>query len=146
MYARRARKIEDREQRNRWSVEQLLKYQYDEETLATEQWAKERILFRIAISLITPRPQQIIALQAMSISQCRLAESDLRRTPSSVPVLIIHGKRDRMVHYQESDKMDQWIKHSKRVDLTDGPKAAQRGEYGHFVSVSSGEPTRKAIH
>lgn len=113
----------------------MLRYQYDEETLAADQAARERMLFRINVSLTTPRPQQIIALQAMAIAQCRLTEEDLAKVPSSVPVLIIHGKRDRMVHYPESDKMAQWVKHSKRVDLSDGPKAAQGGSYGHFVSV-----------
>ncbi|CAO1619707.1 unnamed protein product [Parajaminaea phylloscopi] len=127
-----ANKIQDLAQRKVYSVQELLRYQYDERTLADEQWAKERLLLRTHVSLHTSRPQSIIALQFMAISQCRLTEQDLGKVPSSVPVLIIHGQKDRMVHYAESDKMDKWIKHAKRVDLSDGPQGARDGWYGHF--------------
>lgn len=134
-FRHRSNRIQDVAQRKLRSVEELLRYQYDETTLSTEQWAKERILFRICVSLNTYRPQPIIALQIMAIGQCRLTEEDLAKVPSSVPVLIIHGKQDRMVHYAESDKIASWIKHSKRVDLSDGPKGAHEGHYGHLVSL-----------
>lgn len=118
-------------------TEQMLHFQYDDASLANNHELEERKRLRIQVSNSTRRPRQTIGMQVIATSQLRLTEKDLGRIPSSVPVMIIHGKRDRMVHYPESDKMEQWIKHSKRVDLSDGPPEAQRGEYAHFVSSTS---------
>ncbi|PWN29659.1 alpha/beta-hydrolase [Jaminaea rosea] len=127
-----ANKIENNEQRKQWTIEELLKYQYDADSLAASQALRERLLLRISVSSVTRRPQQIVGVQAMAISQVRLTESDLSKIPASVPVLVIHGKKDRMVHYAESEKHAGWIKHAKRVDLSDGSKEAKEGHYGHF--------------
>lgn len=91
---------------------------------------------RNEVSLQTTRPQEMIALQAGAIGQYR-SRDDLGRIPESVPVMIIHGKLDRMVHYKESEPLEKGIAHAKRVDLSDGVKEAQDGQYGHFVSRRS---------
>lgn len=135
---RRANKIEDLAQRKQWTIEELMKYQYDEDSLTNQQHIRERLLLRVSVSAVTRRPQQIVGLQAMAISQLRLTEKELSKIPATVPVLVIHGKKDRMVHYAESEKHAGWIKHAKRVDLSDGSKEAKEGHYGHFVSSGRG--------
>lgn len=128
-----AGKIKDSKKRKRWATEQMYIYQYDVASLEKNDRLKKIMQDRIEVSLQTTRPQEMIALQAGAIGQYR-SRDDLGRIPESVPVLIIHGKLDRMVHYSESEPLDKGIAHAKRVDLSDGVKEAQEGQYGHFVS------------
>jgi alpha-beta hydrolase superfamily lysophospholipase len=131
-----AGKIKDGKKRKRWATEQMLAYQYDVASLEKDERLNKIMQDRIEVSLQTTRPQEMIALQAGAIGQYR-SRDDLGRIPDSVPVLIIHGKLDRMVHYKESEPLEKGITHAKRVDLSDGVKQAQEGQYGHFVSHPS---------
>lgn len=113
----------------------MLRLQYDEESLSNTASPLIPIMNdRIKVSLNTARPQAIIAQQFMAINSLTLSQEDLARIPKSVPVLVIHGKRDRMVHPYMGDKLLDWIEHSSLVDLGDGPRGAKDHQYGHFVS------------
>lgn len=128
-----AEAIEDNAARKMWLTEQMLRYQYDEWSLADPSNPLNTVLKRrIEVSLNTNRPQSIIAQQFMAISSLELTEGDLQRIPASVPALIIHGEKDRMVHPYMGQRLQQWIKHARVIDLSDGPQGAPNHQYGHF--------------
>lgn len=56
---------------------------------------------RVEQSLRSRRPQTTIAMQAGAIAQCD-TRAALARLPRRLPVLLIQGKLDRMVDYEES--------------------------------------------
>lgn len=110
-----------------------MRLQYDEETLAASEKLRSIMAWRIELSLAENIPQEIVGLQAMAIRAYRSKDpAVLGRIPPSVPVLVIHGKRDRMVRYDESLPFETMIPNVRRVDLSDGPAEAQQGAYGHF--------------
>lgn len=103
----------------------MMEFQYDHAWLAQE--ANRKVLQeRVAVSVGTRRPQRIIGAQAAAIAQ-RDVRGELPRIPVSLPVLVIHGTKDRMVAYSESDHIVQGIKHAKRLDMT-----PHTSDFGHF--------------
>lgn len=130
-----AESIQDKQARKEWMTEQMLRYQYDEVSLGDPSSPLLPVLkHRIQVSLKTSRPQAIIAQQFLAISGLTLTEEDLSKIPNTVETLIIHGEKDRMVHPYMGKRLQQWIKHAKVVDLSDGPHGAREHMYGHFVS------------
>lgn len=127
----RISQIKDPQQRKEWATKEMMSYQYDPTSLEASSDLKAIMDHRIKVSMTTRRPQDIIGLQAMAMRGYK-SKDDLHRIPESVPVLVIHGKKDRMVHYAESEPIMANIRHAKRVDLTDGSKEAQEETYGHF--------------
>lgn len=99
----------------------MMEYQYDPDFLA-----KNDALFqqRVQAALDTRRPQSMIMLQSSAIASVNVSDR-LSRVPSSLPVLIIHGKLDRMVAYAESDIIQGGIKHATRMQTPSD-------QYGHF--------------
>lgn len=142
-----AEAIQNKEARKQWMTEQMLRYQYDEVSLGDPSSPLLPVLkHRIQVSLKTSRPQAIIAQQFLAISGLTLSQEDLARIPSSVDTLIIHGEKDRMVHPYMGKRLQEWIKHAKVVDLSDGPHGAKEHMYGHFVSHQSWSVYEKTSH
>lgn len=104
----------------------MMEYQYDPNWLAANQENKNLFEKRVNEAVNSRRPQKMIALQGAAIAQVDTRQS-LPSIPASLPVLIIHGKLDRMVAYRESDEIVKAIKHAQRFDP--GSKSDQ---YGHF--------------
>lgn len=100
-------------------------YQFDVEWLKVPA-NKEIFDRRVRESLTTRRPQSIIASQGAAIAQ-RDTRSELGSIPASLPVLVIHGRLDRMVAYSESDYLVKGIKSAKRIDMSPHDE-----QYGHF--------------
>lgn len=63
------------------------------------------------------RPAAIIAQQFFAIQGGDLREQ-LSNVPESLPVMVIHGQRDRMVHHPESVHITDNIKHAQRLQST----------------------------
>lgn len=61
-----------------------------------------QMLTFLSLSIWNRRPAPIIGAQLLAIS-AKDTRPDLHRIPSTLPVLIIHGNRDRMVAYSESE-------------------------------------------
>ena len=120
-----AESYSDRTERNRFISTEMMKYQYHPEVLSPGTEMHNKFSRRVEVSLNTRRPAQIIGAQFMAIRGQRLADR-LNRVPPSVPVLVIHGHRDRMVKYDESDLILQGIKHAMRFVPPQG------SEFGHF--------------
>jgi fermentation-respiration switch protein FrsA (DUF1100 family) len=104
----------------------MMEYQYDPKWLAANEDHKKLFEYRVDRSTNSRRPQKMIALQAASIAQVD-TRSRLQNIPASLPILVIHGKLDRMVSYKESEAFFQNIKHAQRFD------PGSKGEdYAHF--------------
>ncbi|PWN99993.1 alpha/beta-hydrolase [Tilletiopsis washingtonensis] len=113
-----------KDQRKRIMSQMLMEYQYFPEWLQSSQDNRDLVRRRVDVSLATKRPQEIIGLQIMAISNVD-TRPELHRIPRSLPVLVIHGLRDRMVAYPESEVLMEHIKHAKRLQTpTD--------QIGHF--------------
>lgn len=106
-------------------TEFLYSYQYDEGWLSQKE-NKSTFEERVKVSLSTRRPQSIIGSQMLAI-QGRDTREELHKIPESIPVLIIHGKLDRMVKYSESESFTKSIKNAKRIDMH-----PYTDQYGHF--------------
>jgi alpha-beta hydrolase superfamily lysophospholipase len=104
----------------------MMEYQYDPKWLTASEENKRLFEKRVDRAVNSRRPQKIIALQAASIAQVD-TRSSLPQIPSSLPVLVIHGKLDRMVSYQESEAIVKNIKHAKRFD-----PGSKSDNYGHY--------------
>lgn len=104
----------------------MMEYQYDSKWLAANQENKTLFEKRVKEAVNSRRPQKMIALQGAAIAQVDTRKS-LPKIPASLPILIIHGKLDRMVAYRESDEIVKKIKHAQRFD------PGNKGEdCGHF--------------
>ncbi|UZJ55222.1 hypothetical protein CBS101457_004542 [Exobasidium rhododendri] len=107
-------------------VKVMMEYQYDPEWIHASSKNQQLLESRVEKSVNSRRPQKIIAMQGASIAQVD-TRPDLPRIPASLPVLIIHGRLDRMVAYSESEHIVKNIAHAKRFDPgTNGDR------YGHF--------------
>lgn len=106
-------------------TEFLMSYQYDENWMK-EKGNKPTFEERVKVSLTTRRPQSIIGSQMLAI-QGRDTREELHKISESLPVLIIHGKLDRMVKYSESDSFTKSIKSAKRLDMQ-----PNNDQFGHF--------------
>ena len=104
----------------------MMEYQYDPKWLAASSENRKLFESRVDKSANSRRPQKMIALQAAAIAQVD-TRPDLPNIPASLPVLVIHGKLDRMVAYSESEHIIKNVKHAVRLDP--GEKGDQ---YAHF--------------
>lgn len=123
MLHRAAAKV-PKEERKKFMTQTLLELQYFPEWIQASQDNRNLIKERVKDSMATRRPQEIIGLQIGAI-MAHDVRPDLHKVPKSLPVLIIHGTRDRMVYYQESELIVEGIKHATRLQTpTD--------QIGHF--------------
>ena len=119
-----AEKIADKTQRNDFITFNMMKVQYHDEVLGEGKQMETKFRQRLETVRGTKRPAHTIALQFLAIQAADVREN-LHRIPASLPVLVIHGAKDRMVLYNESDHILKGIKHAKRLS-TPSP------EFGHF--------------
>lgn len=103
----------------------MLRYQYDEASLASSGTLAARLQARIDASEGTRRPQAVILQQAGAIAQYDAREA-LRRVPRGLPVLIVHGRCDRMVDYGEARELEACLPQAQRCVPRDGEA------YGHM--------------
>ncbi|SJX65372.1 uncharacterized protein SRS1_15643 [Sporisorium reilianum f. sp. reilianum] len=117
-----AEKIADKKQRNDYITEQMMQLQYHPAALQGPLQAQFQ--HRLAIARTTKRPAHIIALQFLAIQSTDLRPL-LHRIPPTLEVMVIHGKRDQMVLYAESDRILHGIKHARRL-------TPPSDDFGHF--------------
>lgn len=120
-----AESITDKKERNDFITYNMMRVQYHDDVLGPTGSLQHKFEQRLELVRNTSRPAWVIGLQFMAISSGDLREQ-LHRIPKSLPVMVIHGEKDRMVLYKESDVICEKIKHAKR--LSDTPS----GEFGHF--------------
>ena len=90
---------------------------------------------RVQQSLQSHRPPLIIGYQAMAIAMYDARER-LMRVPHGLPVLVLHGKNDRMVDYAASREIFEYLPQARRfLPHVDDPEA-----YGHFWLLLRPEP------
>lgn len=119
-----AEKIKDKTERNLYITQNMMRVQYDEDTLSRSSGMQAKFRARLESVRSTNRPAWVIGLQFMAIQSADLRKQ-LHRIPRTVDVLVIHGKRDRMVLWNESQYILDAIKHATRLHTpTD--------EFGHF--------------
>lgn len=97
----------------------MLRYQYDEASLAASSALAAKLEQRIDASVGTRRPQAVILQQAGAIAQCDVREA-LARVPRGLRVLIIHGRCDRMVDYGEARELAACLPQAERYVPRDG--------------------------
>ncbi|GAC98357.1 mitochondrial protein [Pseudozyma hubeiensis SY62] len=119
-----AEKIPDKKQRNEFITEQMMRLQYHPSALDSNPTLQRKFQSRLREVRQTSRPAWIIGLQFMAIQQADLRKQ-LHRIPCTVPVLVIHGKRDRMVLWNESEHILTGIQHASRLTTPDE-------EFAHF--------------
>lgn len=107
-------------------VRLMMEYQYDPQWIAASPENKKLLESRVQVSVKSRRPQKMIALQGAAIAQVD-TRPDLPNIPASLPVLVIHGKLDRMVAYSESEYIVKLIRHAQRFD-----PGSKTDQYGHF--------------
>lgn len=117
----RASQASSRQEGKRIITTTMMEYQYDPKFLSSNDALFQS---RIQTALDSRRPQSIILLQSGAIAPVNVG-GVLERVPASLPVLIIHGKLDRMVAVSESDLIQKGIKHAKRIPTPSD-------QYGHF--------------
>ncbi|KAN0063893.1 hypothetical protein ACQY0O_003499 [Thecaphora frezii] len=120
-----AAKIKNNEERNLFITTEMMKLQYHPEVLQPGSALHRQLEHRIHVSLSTRQPAEIITYQFFAIQGCD-TRPDLHRIPETLPVLVIHGHRDRVVSYSESDYIVKGIKHARRFVPEQG------SEFAHF--------------
>ena len=116
--------IKDKKERNDYITYNMMKVQYHDDVLGPGKPMQEKFEKRLELVRNTNRPAWVIGLQFLAIQGADLREQ-LHRIPGSLPVMVIHGKRDRMVLESEGEVILDHIKHAKRLSDNDG-------EFGHF--------------
>ncbi|CEH14577.1 Soluble epoxide hydrolase [Ceraceosorus bombacis] len=119
-----AANAKSKEERNKLMSEAIMALQYFPEWITSSQDHASLLAHRVKVSLDTRRPQEIIGLQIGAIGAVD-TRPDLYRIPQTLPTLVIHGKRDRMVAYSESEHILKGIKHATRLDTPND-------QIGHF--------------
>ncbi|SAM85058.1 uncharacterized protein UBRO_07623 [Ustilago bromivora] len=120
-----AAKITDTKKRNDFITYNMMVFQYHPEALGSNGSLQHKLEQRLQLVRNTSRPAWVIGLQFMAIQAGDLREQ-LHRIPETVPVMVVHGRKDRMVLYKESDVICEKIAHAER--LSDVPS----GEFGHL--------------
>ncbi|SNX87646.1 uncharacterized protein MEPE_06356 [Melanopsichium pennsylvanicum] len=120
-----AEKIKDKKERNDFITYNMMKVQYHDAVLGPKGELQGKFEKRLESVRNTNRPAWIIGLQFLAIQSADLRKQ-LHNVPQSLPIMVIHGDKDRMVLHEESDKIMEGIAHAKR--LKDTPS----GEFGHF--------------
>ena len=79
-------------------------------------------------NMVYGRPARIIAQQGAAVGAPEADHrSALPSIPSSIQVLVLHGKLDRMISYKESDYIVRGIAHARRVPIS-APGTGKEGE------------------
>ena len=120
-----AAKIPDKTKRNDYITYNMMAVQYHPAVLGPKGALQEKFEKRLEVVRKTNRPAWVIGLQFMAISQGDLRKR-LHRIPQSLEVMVIHGKQDRMVLWEESEKILEGVKHAKRL------RGGKGDEFGHF--------------
>ncbi|SPO32747.1 uncharacterized protein UTRI_05749_B [Ustilago trichophora] len=120
-----ASSITDKTARNDFITYNMMRVQYHDAVLGPTGSLQSKFESRLKLVRTTNRPASIIGLQFIAISSADLRKQ-LHNIPESCPVLVIHGEKDRMVLYNESEAILLGIKHAKR--LNDTPSK----DFGHF--------------
>ncbi len=68
--------------------------------------------------------------------QVRIADTRpfLPSVPSSIPILIIHGTKDRIIHYAESNYLTKYLQNAIRIAIDPSrktPGSIPSADYGH---------------
>lgn len=87
--------------------------QYHDDALTPGSAMEKKLNHRVDVSLRTRRPQMIIMQQAGAIAQFDAREG-LGSLPRGLPVLLIQGKHDRMVDYDEARLIEEHIPQARR--------------------------------
>ncbi|WFD44977.1 hypothetical protein MPSI1_003653 [Malassezia psittaci] len=114
-----------RQERDRIITKTMLEFQYDQSVIGAGGILDAKMKRRMEESLQSRRPQRVIAQQAGAVSQYDSREA-LKSLPRHLPVLLIQGKRDRMVNYEESHIIQDCIPGAERYIPPEGE------EYGHM--------------
>ncbi|EPQ28007.1 uncharacterized protein PFL1_04334 [Pseudozyma flocculosa PF-1] len=120
-----AAKIKGKQERDLYITTEMMRLQYHADALRPGTELYKKFEDRIQVSLGTRQPAEIIASQFFAIQGCDVRKQ-LHRIPSTLPVLVIHGHRDRMVSYSESDYIVKGIPHARRFVPPQG------SEFAHF--------------
>ncbi|TKY90202.1 hypothetical protein EX895_000200 [Sporisorium graminicola] len=121
----KAESIADKKERNDYITQEMMQLQYHPAALGPSGPLQRQFEHRLQVARTTKRPAYIIGLQFLAIQSTDLRKQ-LHRIPATLPVMVIHGRRDQMVLYSESERILNGIKHAKR--LQDTPST----EFGHF--------------
>lgn len=109
-----AQEIEDKNKRNEFITYHMMRAQYHDDVLGPTGALQRQFQHRLECVRNTLRPAWVIALQFMAIQSADL-RNQLARIPSTLPILVIHGHKDRMVLYSESNIILDKIPHAKRL-------------------------------
>ncbi|WFD32686.1 hypothetical protein MSPP1_003736 [Malassezia sp. CBS 17886] len=117
-----------RDAHKRALTEFLVQMQYHPDVLVPGNPLHAQMQMRVQDSLATRRPQATIMHHAGAITLYDVRER-LAQVPRALPVRIVHGRRDRMVDYNESKKTEELLPQARRL-LPCG--AADSEEFGHM--------------
>ena len=120
-----AAKIKDKVERNNFITYNMMALQYHPEVIGAGKPLDAKFQQRLKVVRSTSRPAPIIALQFLAMQSTDLRKQ-LHRIPSTVPIMVIHGHKDRMVRYDESDHILKGIQHAQRLQGTPST------DFGHF--------------
>ena len=118
-------------ERDRLVVEYFTKLQYHDDVLVPGHDVQKKFDSRMVLAAQTRRPQLVILQQSMAISQCDVREK-LKELPRGLPIMVIHGRRDRMVRYVESEELLEHIPQAVRYVPRPAGSPDGTEEFGHF--------------
>ena len=116
-----------RQERNLAIVRHMMAMQYDDESLKGS--LKGQFERRVQLALNTRRPFQTMIAQSIAIAMYD-SRSSLAKlgTHSALRVLIIHGVRDKMVDFKESEELARLLPNSVRLS----PASSAGSQFGHM--------------
>lgn len=116
-----------RQERNLAIVRHMMAMQYDDESLKGP--LKAQFERRVQLALNTRRPFQTVMGQSIAIRMSDLRPSLAKLgSHSALRVLIIHGVRDQMVDYKESEELARLLPNSVRLS----PASSAGSQFGHM--------------
>ncbi|KAF8310432.1 Alpha/Beta hydrolase protein [Cantharellus anzutake] len=119
------------EERKMTIARPMVELGYDVDFLRTPE-GKAKVE-KLLPSMILKRPSKQIARQALSVRNTDTRPL-LPSIPSSIPILVIHGTKDRIIHYAESNYLTRHIKHAQRIAIDPSgkvPGSVPSEAYGH---------------
>lgn len=121
---------EDKDKRDQAVTEYMMDMQYYPEWITASPSNTKIRNDRIALSLAAKPPQTTVMAQMQAISATDVRPS-LNRIQPSLPILVLHGKRDRMVAFAETEHTLKGIGHADTLI---------RDEVAHFWYDMQGGP------
>lgn len=118
-------------ERDRLVAEYFIKLQYHDDVLVSGHDVQKKFDWRLGLAAQTRRPQLVVLQQSMAISQCDVREK-LKQLPRRLPIMVIHGRRDRMVRYVESEELLAYIPQAVRHVPRPAGSPDGTEEFGHF--------------